>query len=222
MKLMSNKQMTTIYVVRHGQSESNLNGEIAGHTNRPLTKQGEEQAKKQAEKLTQVKFDAIFSSDLLRAKRTAEIIAAEHQLVVNTTQMLRERNFGEWEGKPEEDFYKKNAELLESLKNLSEPEKQDLKIGQGYENNTEIATRFITFLREIAATYLGKTILIVCHGSMMRALLMRLGFGTYDELPAGCIDNAGYFVLDSDGVDFFVKETVGIHKNSEVTAYPLL
>ena len=85
-------------------------------------------------------------------------------------------------------------------------------MGEGYESNTEIATRFITFLREIAATYLGKNVLIVCHGSIMRATLMRLGFATYDTLPSGNIENTGYFVLESDGVDFFVKETVGINK----------
>lgn len=215
---MTDKQLTTIYVVRHGESHSNVEKQIAGHTDKPLTPNGEEQAKKQAKNLAEVKFDAVFSSDLLRAKRTGEIIAAERQLAVNTTHLLRERNFGEWEGKPEADFYEKNVKLFEKLKTISEAEKQDFRLGNGYESNSEIATRFIAFLREIAVTYIGQTILIVCHGSIMRSLLMRLGFGTYDGIPPGSIDNTGYFVLESDGVDFFIKQTVGINKSKHLPA----
>jgi broad specificity phosphatase PhoE len=209
---MLKNRMTTIYIVRHGQSKSNLEEIMAGHTDTHLTPDGEKQAEERAKNLNGITFDAVFSSDLIRAKRTAEIIAAEHQLAVNTTHLLRERNFGEWEGKAVKDFYEKNVQLFEKLKILSETDKQHFRLGNGYENNAEIATRLTTFLREIAATYFGKTILIVCHGSIMRSLLMRLGFGSYDELPAGCIENTGYFILESDGVDFFVKETVGIHK----------
>lgn len=46
----------------------------------------------------------------------------------------------------------------------------------------------------------------------MRGFLIHLGFGTHKEFSGRSIENTGYFVLESDGVDFFVKETVGIHK----------
>src|SRR5437660_1317942 len=130
---MLSKQMATIYVVRHGQAVHNVDKIVVGVTDTPLTPSGEEQARVQAEKLTHVKFDAVFSSDLLRAKRTAEIIVIDRQLAINTTHLLRERNFGQWEGRTEEDFYRENAALLEKLKTLSEKEKQDFRLGEGYE-----------------------------------------------------------------------------------------
>lgn len=206
----SKKNYCTLYIVRHGQSLSNVEKIVAGHTNKPLSPEGEAQAKARAQDLDAVKFDVAFSSDLARAHKTAEIISLNRQLVVNTIQLLRERNFGEWESRPETEFLEENRHLLEKLESLSEQEKQDLKIGQGYESNSEIAQRFITVLREIAVTYLGKTVLVVSHGSIMRSLLMLLGFATYASLPSGSVSNTGYFVLESDGVDFFIKKTEGI------------
>ena len=58
----------------------------------------------------------------------------------------------------------------------------------------------------------GKTILVVSHGGVMRYLLIHLGFGTYTNLPTGSIGNTAYIKLETDGVDFFVKETKGITK----------
>ena len=75
-------------------TEWNEIGLIQGHSDSPLTAQGITQAKELAKKLKNVKFDLIFSSDLLRAKRTAEIIALEHKLFVQTSKLLRERDFG--------------------------------------------------------------------------------------------------------------------------------
>src|SRR6266404_3116977 len=134
----------TIYVVRHGESESNVEKVVAGNTDKQLTKAGERQARERGEHLAKIKFDAVFSSDLMRAKRTAELIAMERELAVMTTELLRERNFGEWENRPEEEYLKTNKHLLEKLKILSEKEKRDLKFGQGYESNTEIAERLAT------------------------------------------------------------------------------
>ncbi len=208
----NNQKYCTIYIVRHGQAQANIDKIVAGTTDTPLTKEGESQAKLRALEFANIKFDAAFSSDLVRAHRTAQIITLEKQLAVSTRKILRERHFGQWEGKPEENFFNDNAHLLEKIKMLSESEKQEFKFDADYESNEEIASRFITFLREIAVTYIGKTVLVVSHGSMMRSVLMHLGFGTYESIPHRAIDNTGYFVLESDGVDFFVKEAVGVNK----------
>ena len=94
---MSN--LTTLYVVRHTTSEWNEKGIIQGHKNPQLSKSGIGEAKILAKKLKDIKFDFVFSSDLLRAKKTAEIIALEHKLEIQTTKLLRERKFGTLEGK---------------------------------------------------------------------------------------------------------------------------
>ncbi|MBI3231868.1 MAG: histidine phosphatase family protein [Candidatus Doudnabacteria bacterium] len=206
--------VTKIYIVRHGETHGNASGIVTGHFDSPLNVEGESQASILAEELRTIKFDMVFSSDLMRARRTAEIIALDRKLALNTTQLLRERNFGDWEGRPKEEVLQENQHLFEKLKTFSETEKRNFKFNQGYESEAQIYQRFMRFLREIAVAYLGKIVLVVCHGSMMRSLLMHLGFANYDELPPGSITNTGYFILESDGVDFFVKETKGVNKHN--------
>jgi probable phosphoglycerate mutase len=201
-----------IYLIRHGETQANLNKIVSGHFDSPLTEAGEDQAKIRGQELKAIAFDAVFSSDLIRAKRTAELIALDRKLAVQTHKLIRERFFGHWEGRPEGEFLKDNKELIALRKTLSDSQKPHFKYSFGYESDADIAARMITFLREIAVGFAGKTVLVVAHGSIMRATLMHLGFARQEELPAGSIENTGYVVLESDGVDFFLKETKGINK----------
>ncbi len=167
--------------------------------------------KKRAEELLHVQFVAAFSSDLLRAKRTAEIIAIEHKLEIQITKELRERTWGkELEG----DTVEKTTKLLDEWNRLSYKERFNKKVFDDMESDEEIMSRFITFLRETAIAYMGKTVLIATHGNLMRTFMVHLGMGTAQEFPRESLIPTGYMVLDSDGVDFFVRKTVGIKKQS--------
>src|SRR6266567_2126652 len=96
-------EVTKIYVVRHGESESNVYARV--HPDKPashfgelgssLTQKGQMQAQKLTHLLKNVNFSAVLSSDLNRARETAEIIAREHNLPVITDAAIRERFFGE-------------------------------------------------------------------------------------------------------------------------------
>lgn len=196
------------YIVRHGQTEWNVQRRVQGHLDSPLTLKGQEQAKIVAQELKSIPFDAIYSSDLLRAKHTAETISLEHKLAVQTHKLLRERNFGKLEGVPIQELRQFDA-IYEQLDDLG---KQKYKIADDVESDEEIATRFITFLREVAVLYPGKTVLVITHSGIMKAFLIKIGFGTYQTLPHGSIANAAYIQLLSDGIDFFVEETKGITK----------
>ncbi len=213
-KMIDNKnQYCTFYIVRHGETEANVKRILQGHLDYPLTKDGIRQAKKAARKLSGVRFDEAFSSDLLRAKRTAEIITLEQNIAVKTSRLLRERSFGRLEGKSYQDYVNELKEIILQYEALSEKEKFSFKFREDIESDEEIVKRFITFLREIAVAYAGKTILIVSHGGMMRSLLIHLGFGTYETLTPGAVKNLGYIKLESDGVDFFIKETEGVEQS---------
>lgn len=207
---MEQNNYCTFYVIRHGQTEWNVAGRYQGQKDSPLTPEGLLQAKEVAQKLKTIKFDAIFSSDLLRAQRTAEIIAIEHRLAVTTTEALRERNFGTIEGKTELEIRDELQEIMEQYDMLSPEEKYSFKFVEDMESDDEIAIRLTTYIREMAVGYRGKTIALVCHGGLMRAFLIKIGFATYEELPGKSITNTSYFKLLSDGVDFMVKETNGI------------
>ena len=206
------KQNCTFYIVRNGETEGNVKKVFQGQTDYPLTNKGKKQAKESAVKFSGIRFDTVFSSDLMRAKKTAEIIAVEHRLIVITKKLLRERTFGRLEGKPHADYSRELKEAILKFETLSEKEKFSFKFREDIESDAEIFSRFITFLREVSLAYPGKTLLVVSHGGMMRTLLIRLGFGTYKTLYPGIVKNLAYIKLESDGVNFFIKETEGIEK----------
>lgn len=214
---MRNNNVCTIYIVRHAQSIHNVeyankkeNLTKANELGSKLTTLGIEQAKARAQTFKNIHFYKIFSSDFLRAKQTAEIIALDHKLLVITNKLLREKYWGGFEGRLHKMDWKKLTKLQ---KGLSDKEKMKVKLSEDMESENEALSRFITFLREVSIAYIGKTIMVVCHGNIMRSLLVNLGVAKYDELPGGTIENTGYYVLESDGIEFFVKETIGVNKN---------
>jgi probable phosphoglycerate mutase len=204
--------LATIYIVRHGETEWNVTDRIQGQFDSSLTKKGIEQAKQIGNKLRHISFDAIFSSDLLRAKRTAEIIKLDRQLEIITRESLRERSFGRFHGKSSKEYKEETKELLDEYQKLSEREQWKFKFDSNYESDEELASRFITLLQEVAAAYPNKTVLIVTHGGPIRTFLAHCGFAKMSELQAGSFKNAGYLKIQSDGIDFFIKEVEGYQK----------
>lgn len=194
--------------MRHGQTDWNAQNITQGHSDIPLNSEGIKQAQVLKESLGKIKIDTVFSSDLLRAKKTAEIIALERKLIIKTTQLLRERCYGKLEGQP----YHLTKEFHKIWEDLSKKARLDYRPYDDYETDQEAISRFITFLREVAVSHPGGTVLIVTHGGIMRVLLNHLSDKTY---LAGAISNLGYIKLESDGVDFFIKELKGIKNPNE-------
>ena len=211
-KVKNGKNFCTLYLVRHGETEWNITHTIMGHTDSPLTQTGINQAKDTAQKLKKINFAAVFSSDLLRARRTAEIIAAEKKLAVETTEALRERTFGRYEGQVYEKYQKKFARLIKKYQKMSDEDRFTFRTTPEVESDQELMDRVIRFLRQTAVAYQGKNVLLVTHGGVLRVLLIRLGFAGYDQLPAYAVDNGAYARIQCDGVDFFVKETYKVNQ----------
>jgi broad specificity phosphatase PhoE len=205
-----NQEFCTIYMVRHGETDHNINGIIQGQIDTELNAQGVEQATQAGKRLAPINFDAVFASDLLRAKRTAEIIVAEKQLAVNTTQLLRERHYGKYEGKSVLAYREENKELLVELEKMAKEQRREYKFDAEYESDNQVAGRLLTFLREVAITYAGKTVLMVSHGGAMRILLEHLGFKTTEEMTKIFIENTAHIKLASNGVEFNLLETNGV------------
>ncbi len=200
-----------MYIVRHAETEWNLKKIIMGHKDSPLTAKGIIQAKILKDKFKAINFTAVFSSDSGRAKATANLIVLEKDLAVKTTKLLREKNFGQFEGRLMKDYIVALQEALGKKEKLSWEEIFNNKVGQGDESEGEAITRFIVHLREIASAYLDKNVLVVTHGGLMGMFLMHLGFGTREEL-IGAVDNTAYLKILSDGVDFFLQSAFGINK----------
>ena len=208
-------EVTTIYIIRHGESESNVYAQENpdkpasqfGELGASLTDKGRDQATEVAEHLKDVAFTAVLSSDLNRARETGEIVAEHHNLPVLTYDRIRERYFGD-------DLSQvRKKEIEKALDDLNEEEKLAFRYLPHGESGYDVINRFETFLQEIIPQYRGKTIAIISHGYVMRSFMIHAGYAKYDELLSGTIDNAGYFVVESDGVHHEVVETRGIHKN---------
>ena len=100
---------TSFFFVRHGQTDYNQKGLVQGHAQIPLNETGQKQAYDLAQKLSSLHFDHCYSSDLIRAKHTAEILTKDHFLTVIEDTRLRERDIGINAGKPVKEYleYKK-------------------------------------------------------------------------------------------------------------------
>jgi len=191
----------TIYIVRHGETAWNKKHIVQGQSDIPLNEKGIIQSKELGKKLKNISFAAAFSSDLIRAKRTAEIILLEKKLAVITTKALRERLFGRFEGKHLDELKKALGELM-----IVSKEKQKKLFLDDVENDEQIVARLIPFIREVSVAYQGKNILMVTHGGLLRAFLAHLGFKIKETSGVNPLKNTGYFVLESDGVEFLIKE----------------
>jgi broad specificity phosphatase PhoE len=203
------KDFCTIYLVRHGETDWNIKSLIQGHTDISLNKKGHEQANQLAGLLDHVHFDAVYSSDLIRARHTAETVAKKDKVKIEVTDALRERYFGVYEGKSFKKYDKKIVSLLSHYSKTVYTKEEKTII----ETDEAIMKRLIPFMKKIAKKHIGKNVLMVSHGGTMRCFLIHLGFATYKTLPPGTIKNLGYVRIRADGESFIIEKTSGIAKN---------
>lgn len=211
----------SLYLVRHGQTEWNTIDRIQGQLDSALTEQGKADVKKLADRMKDTHFDAIFSSDLSRTVKTAEILKLDRELAIITKKALRERTFGKHDGSLGTEYTVAIRQLLEQYETLTEREKWQFKFDEKYESDEELMQRFITILREIAVGYIGKTVLVVTHGGNLRTFLTHLGYAPYGELRPGTFKNSGYVKIRCDGTDFFIDEVEGVDKSLGITSKTL-
>lgn len=153
---------TTILLVRHGETDWNRDRRVQGHTDTPLNEAGRAQARELAGTLAAESFDAVYTSDLARARDTAAIVAGDHGVELVQLVALRERHFGTWEGLTDE-------EVL-----ACHPDARPGHWGDG-ETPEEMTGRVLAALRSIAAAHPGGTVVVVSHGGPLRAVLLLCG-----------------------------------------------
>jgi len=154
--------MTQFFLVRHGETEWNREGKYTGQTDIPLNRTGKMQAEEAARQMASVQPDVIFSSDLIRAVETAEIIARRIKIPIKKDERLREINQGEWEGMHVDEIKKKFHDLIVSRQtdplNVAAPGGET--IGQVYE-------RVYSALRDICRNYPNGKVVISAHGIVL-------------------------------------------------------
>lgn len=154
-----------IYIVRHGETEANVAKVIQGHRQVPLNAQGRQQAAAVAARLGHEKIDSCYASDLSRARETAEIIAAVTGHSVTLSSELRERCYGEFEGRP-------MAEYEAAMKVSGLP--RHLFRPRGGENYGDVESRIASIFRKIVSGESGRSLLFVGHSGSIRALIRHI------------------------------------------------
>jgi uncharacterized phosphatase len=175
--------VTTILLVRHGETDWNLHRRVQGHSDTPLNDTGRAQARALAGELAGTTLDAIYASDLVRAHETARIVAAEMGLGVTAIRDLRERHFGTWEGLTDQEIFARFPEAAEGG-----------PWGDA-ETREEMAQRVLDALQRIAAAHPGGQVLVVSHGGPLRSVLTHCGAD-----GVGRIDNCHVVRIEIDGL----------------------
>jgi probable phosphoglycerate mutase len=148
------KDKVTIYIVRHGETDWNLQGRIQGNTDNSLNAKGREQAAAIAAQLAQVRLDHIYTSGLSRAIQTGE--AFKSTAPITSQPLLNERSFGIFEGKVDKEVAKDLGPRATSLDDDMD----------GGESLASMAKRVSSATREIVKRHPGGTVMIIAHSGV--------------------------------------------------------
>lgn len=167
--------MAKLVIIRHGQSQWNLENKFTGWVDVELAPKGIEEAKAAGKKLKEkgLTFDLAFTSSLKRAQNTLDLALAEMNLVIPITknEALNERMYGDLEGLDKDETRKKYGEEQVKIWRRS----YDIQPPNG-ESLKDTAARVIPYYEKEIAPLLkqGKNIIIAAHGNSLRALIMKL------------------------------------------------
>jgi broad specificity phosphatase PhoE len=169
--------VTTLLLVRHGETDWNAEGRLQGHTDRPLNEYGRRQARDLADRLAGEDADAIYASDLARAKETAEIVGERLGLTVVIDADLREKNWGNWEG-------------------LTGDERVHVEFeGESTEAHRE---RVMRAVRRIVERHPDQRVVVVTHGGSLRRIQAAVN-GVADPVIDNCAVWVHEFPHDGSG-----------------------
>ena len=177
---------------RHGQTDWNLANRFQGHSDIPLNETGIDQARRAAPLLYGLRPSKIISSDLIRAKQTAQELANISRLPIHIDPGLRETNGGKWEGRTgaenRADDYEKFVNWLDG---------NDEPAGDFGERRSEIAIRAVTAI-ESALEKEIETLVVVTHGGTARIIIGKmLGLPMTQWASIGGLSNASWSILEN-------------------------
>ena len=182
--------MNKLILLRHGQSQWNLENRFTGWKNVPLTEKGEAEAKKTGELIRKhnISIDRVFSSVLERANRTAEIaikkaelnnLLENNKIIMTCSEKLNERDYGDLVGLNKQDtadkFGKDQVHIWRRSYDTPPPNGESLK---------DVVERVAPYFKENIKPLLdkGENILIAAHGNSLRAMMIELGMYKSEEI----------------------------------------
>jgi len=158
--------MTSIYLVRHGQTAWNREEIFRGRTDVPLDETGLKQAELAGEYFKGMEINAIYSSPLSRASQTAQKIAQFHNLKVQPLPGIIDMSFGDWEGRQHQEIREKDSKTYRQW--VEEPDLVRLPGGEGLD---DVRVRSMAALEEVIRKHPEKTLVLVSHRVICKVLI---------------------------------------------------
>ena len=186
--------MTKIYLIRSAQSEGNLYRIAQGHSDGNLTDLGRRQAEALGERFEGIPVDAVYTSDLYRARATACAIYKPKGVPVYHRSDLREVFLGSWEAVAWGNIAYRESEMVECFHTAPGKWKVD-----GAETAEQVYVRMVDSVRQIADENDGKSIAVVSHGFAIRLLLAYLlGIPLENAHDVPAMSNTAIAVIEAD------------------------
>lgn len=188
--------MGHLVLLRHGESQWNLENRFTGWIDVPLSTEGREEAMAAAQKLSGYRFDRAFTSRLVRATETLRVVLAaigQEQIPLEESLALNERMYGDLQGLNKEETIKKyGAQQVEVWRRSYEVRPP------GGESLQDTAARVLPYYEEWIKPALGNgnTVLIVAHGNSLRALVMHLEHLSPQQIVDLTIPTGALFIYD--------------------------
>jgi broad specificity phosphatase PhoE len=196
MSVLVSMVTTELVLVRHGETRSNLEFLLHGRTDVPLTPLGEWQAHRVAQRLVTIgTIDAIYSSPLLRARSTAQIISDELGIGVEFMEDLTEFHFGDFEGYTLTRIQESHPEIFLQVLDTSD---FDFRFPNG-ESRREFHTRIQTALQSVIDAHAGKRIVVVAHGGVIASIVTQFTGGNPNDWANFLVHNCSITRLEIDG-----------------------
>jgi probable phosphoglycerate mutase len=185
---------TTIWIVRHGETEWNLSGRWQGHADAPLSERGEAQARALGERLKEESFDACYVSDLGRALRTAELILGPAGMRFESDERLRELDLGVMQGLTTAEMQERCPEVYDSFRNAG----PDYHLPEG-ESLRQFHHRCVEALEDYAKRHAGGRVLLVTHGGVLGAIFRYVAHIPLEAPRGYVLLNCSVNVVDKRG-----------------------
>jgi probable phosphoglycerate mutase len=189
--------MKTLFLVRHGQTDWNIQGRFQGRCDVPLNPTGIRQTERAAQALARIHIDAVWSSPLSRATQTARIIAEPHRLSVDVLEDLTEICHGTWEGLKSDAVASRWPELLDRWHRKPEGVKMP---GPGGESLGDVKERSVRALAQIT-DQTSEAAIVVAHDAVLKTMLCHLLDMPLSSFWRFRLENGSISVFDFSGGD---------------------
>jgi alpha-ribazole phosphatase len=166
MNKIANQKPLRLYLIRHGEVEGAEAGRLLGRTDAPLSERGREQSRQLAELLSAERLTRVYSSDLLRARTTADTIATRSNLEVRESSAWREIDMGEWEGRTFAALHGEAPRLVAQI--FNDPARFVYPHGESF---AAFTARVRGALDKLLKTHESGNIALITHGGVCRVII---------------------------------------------------